>query len=58
MTTTKTEPANVIPRPAERPRRRLETGLRAGGLIDDLNSPFRRPFDVPPPGPRPFDVDG
>lgn len=53
----KTEPTHVTSRTAERPRRRLETGLRAGGLIDDLNSPFRRPFDVPPPGPRPLDGD-
>lgn len=32
--------------------RRLRSGVRAGGLIDDLQSPWRR-FPIPMPEPTP-----
>lgn len=38
-----------------RSSKRLSTGVRAGGLVDDWNSPFRRP--MPTPDPRP-EIDG
>ncbi len=45
---TKNEIATAIPATSERSRKRLGTGVRAGGLLDDLSSPFRRPMDIPP----------
>ncbi len=38
-----------------RSSKRLATGVRAGGLVDDWNSPFRRPMPYPEPRPE---IDG